>query len=333
VPTIPYADQPSAPVLYDVPAEEFATYLPARDEPADFDLFWKTTLDEYRPQPLAPDVVRMDAGLSIVDTFDVTFAGYGGTPVRAWLVMPSRRTGPVPCVIQYVGYGGGRGLVIDHLIWAAAGYAHLVMDPRGQGGETPDPAVRSAGPAIVSGLHDPAEYYYRRLFVDAVCAVEAVRNLPDIDADRVAVSGASQGGGTALAVAAMGPPVSAVLCDVPFMCQWSRAVRISDRGPYTEVARHCAEHRQPVHDVFATLAYFDGLNFAVRCRAPALFSAALADRVCPPSTVYGAYNHYAGPKWMIAWEFNDHEGGGNHQVVQQLSFLRDLWHPSTIDLE
>jgi cephalosporin-C deacetylase len=64
-------------------------------------------------------------------------------------------------------------------------------------------------------------------------------------------------------------------------------------------------------------------------RAPALFSAALADRACPPSTVYAAYNHYAGPKRMITWEFNDDEGGGNHPVVRQLNFVRDLWHLSS----
>jgi cephalosporin-C deacetylase len=324
VAAIPFADQPTGPLPYDEPPGGLAAYQPARAEPQDFDVFWKSTLDSCRPGEATAELVGFDAGLRLIDTFDVTFAGFGGEPVRAWLILPAARHAPVPCVVHYVGYGGGRGLAVDHLLWATAGYAHLVMDARGQGGETPD-RTAYVYPPVVNGIHDRHEYYYRRFFVDAVCAVEAVRSLPDIDPDRIAVAGASQGGGTALAAAALSPPVSAVLCDVPFLCHWSRAVRISDRGPYGDVARHCAAHRQPVADVFATLNYFDGMHFAARARAPALFSAALADRVCPPSTVYAAYNHYAGPKQMINWEFNDHEGGGSHQAVHQLAFLRALW--------
>ncbi|MFJ6677320.1 acetylxylan esterase [Actinosynnema sp. NPDC091369] len=45
---------------------------------------------------------------------------------------------------------------------------------------------------------------------------------------------------------------------------------------------------------FATLAYFDGVHFAQRATAPALFSVGLMDPIRPPSTVYAAFNHYAG---------------------------------------
>ena len=325
----PYAAQAAAPVLYDLDPSELVAYLPARDEPEDFDLFWKRTLADHGE---APDIqmARVDTGLSTVDVFDVTFAGYGDQPVKAWLVLPIGAARPLPCIVQYVGYGDGRGLAIDHLLWASAGYAHLVMDSRGQGGETADGSVPPGsdvdGPPVVRGLHDPAGYYYRRVYVDAVRAVEAVRTRPELDPARVVLAGASQGGGIALVAAALlAVPVSAVLCDLPFLCHWSRAVRVSDRGPYAEVARYCASHRLPVTTVLDTLRYFDAVAFAARCQVPALFSVALMDRVCPPSTVYPAYNHYGGDKRMVVWEFNDHEGGGSHQTGHQLAFLRALW--------
>ena len=325
----PYADRAPAPVLYDLDPAALVTYRPERDEPADFDLFWKRTLEAH-DRPASLHLAPIDTGLSTVDAFDVTFDGYGGQPVKAWLVQPAGAAAPMPCVVQFVGYGDGRGLAIDHLLWASAGYAHLVMDSRGQGGETMDgpipPDANVAGPPVVRGLADPADYYYRRVYVDAVRAVEAVRSRPEIDPTRVALAGASQGGGIALAAAALlAAPTSAVLCDLPFMCHWSRAVRVSDRGPYAEIARYCASHRLPVDQMFATLRYFDAVTFAARCRVPALFSVALMDRVCPPSTVYAAYNHYGGQKRMVVWEFNDHEGGGSYQTRQQLAFLRELW--------
>lgn len=322
---VPYGDDPPAPTAYDLDLAALADYRPLRDEPTDFDLFWKHALAYGRTGGAASArLTAVDNGLSTVVTHDMTIAGYGGEPVKAWLTLPAASAGPLPCLVQFVGYGGGRGLPLEHLLWASAGYAHVVVDARGQGGETPDAACGDAGPPVVRGLHDPEAYYYRRAFVDAACAVDAVRSLSTVDADRVVVGGVSQGGGIALAAAALTGPVAAVLCDLPFLCHWSRAVRISDRGPYTEVARWCASHRQPVERVFATLAYFDGMSFAARCAAPALFSVALMDRVCPPSTVYAAYHHYAGPKQMVVWQFNDHEGGGLHQVRRQLDFLRRL---------
>jgi cephalosporin-C deacetylase len=328
----PYGDQAAAPVLYDLDPADLVTYRPARDEPPDFDLFWKQTLQFHGGQP-SLRLARVDAGLFTVDTFDAAFAGYGGQPVKAWLVLPKAAARPLPCMVQFVGYGDGRGLAIDHLLWASAGYAHLVMDTRGQGGETPDrpvpPGADIDGPPVVRGLRHPSEYYYRRLFVDAVRAVEAVRACPEIDPGRVVVAGASQGGGVALAAAALvSETISAVLCDLPFLSHWRRAARVSDRGPYTEVARYCARHRLPVDQAFATLRYFDVVAFAARCHMPASFSVALADRVCPPSTVYAAYNHYAGDKRIVVWEFNDHEGGGSHQARHHLTFLRELWSTS-----
>ena len=58
---------------------------------------------------------------------------------------------------------------------------------------------------MTRGIEDPDTYYYRRLMTDAVRAVEAVRSLPAVAVDSVAVQGVSQGGGLALAVAGLVP--------------------------------------------------------------------------------------------------------------------------------
>ena len=47
----------------------------------------------------------------------------------------------------------------------------------------------------------------------------------------------------------------------------------------------------------------------------------LMDQVCPPSTVYAAYNAYAGPKEIRTYPFNDHEGGHAFQERAQLAWL------------
>jgi cephalosporin-C deacetylase len=320
--------------FFDFSHDELKRYLPARDEPSDFDVFWQDTLADVRQHPLEARFAPVDVGLKTIDVFDVTFNGYGGQPIKGWLLLPRQRAGRLPCVVEYIGYGGGRGFALDWLLFSSAGYAHLVMDTRGQGssgrqGDTPDYEPDGSNPQfpgfMTRGVASPRTYYYRRLFSDAVRAVEAARSHPAVDAARVAVTGGSQGGGITLAVSGLQPDVSAALPDVPFLCHYRRATQIIDTAPYSEIVNYCKTHREQVEKVFETLSYFDGLNFSARAKAPALFSVGLMDTICPPSTVYAAYNHYAGPKQITVWEYNNHEGGASYQSQAKLEFLHNLW--------
>jgi len=173
---------------------------------------------------------------------------------------------------------------------------------------------------MTRGILDPATYYYRRVFTDAVRAVDAVRAHPGVDAERVLMSGGSQGGGIALAVAGLVPHLAGVVAEVPFLQHIRRATEITDEFPYKEVADFCKTHRDKVETVFRTLSYFDGVNFVARATAPALYSVALMDEVCPPETVYASYNHYLGPKEISVYPYNGHEGGGSHHVPVMLGF-------------
>ncbi|WP_405012577.1 acetylxylan esterase [Kitasatospora sp. NBC_01539] len=313
----------------DLPEDQLRTYRSAQKDPEDFDAFWAATLAESRAAGGEVTVTPVDTGLRTVDVFDVAFPGFRGEPVRAWLRVPHGAEGPLPAVVQYVGYGGGRGDALENLLWASAGFAHLQMDTRGQGsvwsrGATPDsgPAGPQVPGVMTRGIEDPHDYYYRRLFTDAVRAVDAVRGLPAVDAARVAVLGSSQGGGTALAVAGLVPDLAAVVAHVPFLCDFPRAVVVTDSHPFREIAEYLAVHRGSEDAVHRTLAYVDGVNFARRAAVPARFSVALMDQIVPPSTVFAAHNAYAGPKEIDVWRYNGHEGGGPEDERAALAFLR-----------
>jgi len=324
--------------FFDKPLDELVVYKPPRVEPPDFDAFWQETLTQTRQHALDARFEPVDYGLQTVETCDVTFAGYGGQPVKGWFLLPRHRSGPIPGVVEYLGYGGGRGFPTDWLLWSSVGFAHLVMDTRGQGsswrkGDTPDAEPDGANPQypgfMTRGILSPKTYYYRRLFMDAVRAIEAVRSHPAVDKARIAVTGGSQGGGIALAVSGLMPDVAVTMPDVPFLCHYRRATEITDHMPYREIAHYCKIHRDKEETVFRTLSYFDGVNFAARARASALFSVALMDWTCPPSTVFAAYNHFAGPKQIKVYRYNEHEGGENYQVLEKIRFLTGLWRSAT----
>lgn len=320
--------------LFDLPLPALREYLPELQEPADLDAFWAGTLGRAREHEVIRSIDPVETGLDLVETADVTFAGHDGAPIRAWYLRPAGVEEPLPVVVEYIGYGGGRGLPLEHLLWPAAGYAHLVMDTRGQGGgwgnggATADPA--GSGPAapgsMTRGIEDPATSYLTRLMTDAARAVDAARALPGVDG-RVAVTGNSQGGGLALAAGGLVPDVDAVMANVPFLCQIRRAIDLTDNDPYREIVRFLAANRGLEAQVERTLGYVDAVHLGRRAQAPALFSAALRDLTCPPSTVFAALNHWGGasgtdPEREIeVYPYNEHEGGGAVQNAVQLRWL------------
>lgn len=320
--------------FFDLPLEQLVTYCPPRDEQLDFDAFWQSTLDEARSFPLNAHFESVDYGLDMLEIADVTFNGFGGQPIKGWFLAPKQPCGKLPCVVQYIGYGGGRGFPLEWTLFANAGFATLVMDTRGQGsswqpGDTPDNAAEGQGPQVsgfmTRGIQDKRYYYYRRVFTDAVRALEAAVSEPSVDASRIAVCGGSQGGGITIAAAGLSSIPQVALPDVPFLCGYRRATELIDTFPYNEITNFCKTHRDKIDQVFNTLSYFDGINLAARAHSRALFSVGLMDTVCPPSTVYAAYNHWAGSKEIRAYRYNNHEGGGTYQTIEKVQLLHTLW--------
>lgn len=317
----------------DIPEAALWEYRSTVPNPDDFDAFWSRTLSEAATHPLDVVAEPWESGLSTVRVWDVAFSGFAGQRINAWLIMPANASGPIPGVVEFVGYGGGRGNPLESLLWSSAGYAHLIMDSRGQGashhqGSTADPG--GSGPAypgvMTRGIEHPDTYYYRRLFADAVRAVDAIATFPQVDSSSIAVVGGSQGGAMAIAVAGLRTDLTAAVAFVPFLSDIRRASTITDSMPYREIGMYLATQRTMVEQAFATLSYFDGVNFARRATAPVWYSAALMDPVCPPSTVFASYHEYGGPKHITVWPYNGHEGGGIQDAAVALAALKDAFH-------
>ncbi|MEV7828871.1 acetylxylan esterase [Microbacterium enclense] len=313
----------------DMPLDLLRAYRPAFVEPDGLDAFWTETLDAARTAAGPTRLVPVEAPVRTLSVSDLTFTGFDGDEIRGWVVRPHGDE-VLPAVIEYIGYGGGRGLPGERVNWALAGYVHVIMDTRGQGsawslGSTPDPHGSAAAfPGVMTrGILDPRDYYYRRLYTDAVRLVDEVRTMAGVDATRVAVTGTSQGGGLAIAAAALsGDAVAAVMPDVPFLCDFPNGIVRTPAAPFTEITRFLSVHRDEADRVLHTLSHVDGAVLARRIHAPAYFSVALMDDVVLPSGVFAAFHALSSDDAAIEeYTFNGHEGGGHRHWIRQVAWL------------
>jgi cephalosporin-C deacetylase len=311
---------------YDLPLERLREYRTQTAEPAGLDEWWTKRLDDARALARPIELHPYQADLyRPLEVYDAEFSGAGGDRIRAWYIKPTASENP-PVVVRFIGYGGGRDVPSEHMLLPALGYALFVMDSRGQGGRwssgaTGDGAEGPENSQVMSrGITTPEDYYFTRLFTDAALAVDAALGLSG--GRKVAVSGGSQGGGLALAAAALQRDEVAVChADVPFLCDIQRAITLAPHDPYTEIPEFLSHNVALIPQALDTLRYVDCALLARRITAQCLLSVGLMDDICPPSTVFAAYNEITAAKDIAVYPYSGHDVPRSH-AERQLRHLR-----------
>ncbi|MCE5270727.1 acetylxylan esterase [bacterium] len=256
-------------------------------------------VERWREQPAA-GVIR----------YRVSLANVEGSRIWGWLSVPDG-AGPFPAVVYIQGAPGGlEEYHTDPMeVYARRGMVVLAINPHGLELGREDSYYQSLmergvpawGPS--QGADDPYRYYFRRVVLGAVRAVDYLCSRPDVDSSRIAVAGASQGGGLSLLTAAVDRRIRAVTVHVPAMCDYSGALVERPTG-----WPHLIPEDSPDPRVIRTAGYFDAALAAGMIRVPAFFTVSYLDQSCPATTVYSAFNSLRGPKEIVGFPNTTHPG-------------------------
>jgi cephalosporin-C deacetylase len=213
----------------------------------------------------------------------------------------------------------------DFMQWITMGMAVLSVDCRDQCGNTGNNASYSSGATqsvVCKGILDKNEYYYRAVYMDCVKAIDFACRQEVVDANKIIISGGSQGGALGMAVCSLDHRPCLALLDVPSNSNIQRRVEGSF-GSFSSVTEYLRKFPQRTEQAFETLSYFDTMNMADRIKCSILASVGLKDNVCPAELYFASFNRIKSKKEIRVYPFNGHEGGGGVHNEIKLRFLRD----------
>jgi cephalosporin-C deacetylase len=323
------------PLTFDLPIEQLKTYSGKNPCPSDFASFWDRSLAEMRS--IAPKVELIAAEFTApnVECFHMFFTGVGRARVHAKLLRPTNTSSPHPAVLMFHGYTGDSGDWFDKLGYASAGFTVAALDCRGQAGLSDDRgsvAGNTLHGQIIRGLNDafqgsPEKLLFRQIFLDTAELARIVMEMPDVDENRVGVTGGSQGGALTVACAALEPRIKRAAPLFPFLSDYMRVWEMDQaKDAYKELQEYF-RHSDPMHKreaiIFEKLGYIDIQFLAPRVQADVLWGIGLMDTICPPSTHFAVYNKLTSSKKMAIYPDFQHEPlpGWSDQAFQFLMGL------------
>lgn len=312
--------------FYENTVEELYKYLPELTKKEDFDQFWQDTINQAKSVPLEPEMEVYDYPSDYIKAYSISYNGFDDTRIHGLYLIPTfLKKDKYPCLINYHGYTGGRGIPSDFMVWLNMGLAVLSVDCRDQGGITGNNAKYSSGwngDVACKGILDKNEYYFRAVYMDCLKAIDFAQTCSKIDMNKLIINGHSQGGALAMAVCSLDHRPKMVMADCPSNSNIEKRIEGAN-GSFGSITNFLKRYPYQLGKSYETLSYFDTMNMVDKIQCQVFASVALRDEVCPALCYFASYNRIKAPKQINVYPFNGHDGAYPIQIEKKLHFLKE----------
>jgi cephalosporin-C deacetylase len=295
--------------------------MPTVTAPADFDKFWSDAIAAVKKIPLNPKVELMkDYSTAEVDVYHVNFNNINGSKVYGMLSVP-KAPGKYPAALRVPGagiraYKGDVNTASKGVITLEIGIHGMPVNlDKGVYDDLRSGALNSYQ---MSNLDDKNRYYYYRVYLGCIKALDFLTSHEKYDGSNLAVYGGSQGGALSIVTAALDPRVKYLAAYYPALSDVTGTLFNRAGGwPHLFVGRNKSFNDTPAK--LETVKYYDVVNFAKRLKVPGFYSWGYNDLTCPPTSMHAAYNVITAPKELVIYK----ETGHNTVTEQRNQF--DTW--------
>ena len=282
---------------------------PTTELPADFVSFWDNAKSEAAK-------VKLDAKLTLlpdrcterVNVYQANIQNYKqGMRLYGILCVP-KKPGKYPALLKVPGagvrqYAGDVAMAENGVITLEIGIHGIPV--------TMDPSIYlDLGKTALDGypffnLDDRDRYYYKRVYLGCVRAIDFIFSLPEFDGSTLAVTGGSQGGALSIVAAGLDPRIKYLAAFYPALCDVTGYL-FGRAGGWPHMFNESNKAFNNKKDKIETSKYYDVVNFARMVKAPGFYSWGYNDVTCPPTSMFSAYNVIEATKSLAIFEETGH---------------------------
>lgn len=300
---------------------------PTVKEPEDFLKFWEEAKTESAKIPLEPTLTLIpERSNDKVNVYHVRINNYEeGAKVYGILAVP-KAAGKYPAVLNVPGAGvrpyyGDIDMAEQGVITFQIGIHGIPVNL--------DPQVYdnlrygALNGYWSANLDDKDTYYYKRVYLGCVRAIDLIESLPEYNG-KLGVKGGSQGGALSVITAALDERVQYYVSFFPALSDMSGYLHGRAGGWPHMFAPFKENPSKADPKKVETASYYDVVNFARHLKVPGYFSWGYNDHVCPPSSTYSVYNVVKAPKQLLLaqetahWAYPEQWDKTNEWLLEQL---------------
>ena len=277
---------------------------PITSLPEDFRQFWDEAKAELAKVPVKPVMTLMpERCTDKVDVYHVSINNISGK-IYGILCKP-KAEGKYPAILHVPG-AGIRPYAGD--VWSAErGVITFQIGIHGipvnlNQGVYSDLSAGALNGYWRSGLDDRNQYYFKRVYLGCVRAVDFIELLDCYNGKELAVTGGSQGGALSIITAGLDERINYLAAFYPALCDLTGYLH-GRAGGWPHLFRDDFTNKP---EKVETSKYFDVVNFARFVKVPGWYSWGYNDNVCPPTSMYAAYNVITAPKELHLFQETEH---------------------------
>lgn len=284
------------------------TIKPTVENPADFQAFWDKAKADLAKIPMDARMTLLpERCTELTNVYHLNLQNVNGSRFYGILCVP-KKEGKYPAILRVPGAGVRpyNGMINE----AEKGFITLEVGIHGVP-VTMDPGVYmdlARGPLNgypATNLDDRDRYYYKRVYLGCVRAVDFLVGMSQYDGQNLAVTGGSQGGALSIITAGLDSRIKWLAAYYPALSDVTGYLHNRAGGwPHLFAGDNLAYNNKP--DRIKTTGYYDVVNFARLVKVPGRYSWGFNDETCPPTSMYAAYNVIPGTKELDLYRQTGH---------------------------
>lgn len=294
--------------------------------PDDFMTFWNDAIKENNKIPMEARLTLLpDRCTDKADVYHVSLQNFReGSHIYGILCKP-KKSGKYPAVLDVPGAGirpyyGRVDLAEEGIISFQIGIHGIPVNlEKAVYDDLMNGALNSYW---TLNLDNRDKYYYKRVYLGCVRAVDFIASLPEYDGINLGVTGGSQGGALSIVTAGLDKRVSYLAAYYPALSDMSGY--LNGRAGGWPHMFHPGDSSHFSDEKINTIKYFDVVNFARQINQKGWYSWGFNDNVCPPTSMYAAYNEIKGKKELHIfqdarhWTYPEQWNMGKQWLLEQL---------------